>query len=313
MSGHNDDSDDEREQETWFAGGERSGISVQNPNAGRSTAGPGGDLVRDLLRRAEEEGAAAPPSGSGGRAGGGAVWGGGGHVLGGEGRASAFVPAAGGEAQDDPADLAIRRLTFWRQGFTVEDGPLMRYDDPQHADVLAAIHSGHAPPSILNVRPGQRVDVQVTKRTDDDWVPPKPKPFSGAGNRLGAPVPGSSTAPASSSTSGGGASGVGSAGIGREGGGREGSSSITPRFEVDSTQPTTSVQVRLADGTRIVCRMNLTHTVQDLRNFINAARPENLTRPYTIGTTFPNRVLSDMSATIEGEGLKGCVVVQRWV
>ncbi|KAJ7617644.1 hypothetical protein DFH06DRAFT_1483474 [Mycena polygramma] len=313
MSGHNDDSDDEREQETWFAGGERSGISVQNPNAGRSTAGPGGDLVRDLLRRAEEEGAAAPPIGSG-RAGGGggAVWGGGGHVLGGEGRASAFVPAAGGEGEDDPADLAIRRLTFWRQGFTVEDGPLMRYDDPQHADVLAAIHSGHAPPSILNVRPGQRVDVQVTKRTEEDWVPPKPKPFSGTGNRLGAPVPqdahahGVPAASASTSTPSGGTGGQGS-------GGREGSSSITPRFEVDSTQPTTSVQVRLADGTRIVCRMNLTHTVQDLRNFINAARPENLTRPYTIGTTFPNRVLSDMKATIEGEGLKGCVVVQRWV
>jgi UBX domain-containing protein 1 len=27
-------------------------------------------------------------------------------------------------------ELAIRRLTFWRDGFIVEDGPLMRYDDP---------------------------------------------------------------------------------------------------------------------------------------------------------------------------------------
>ncbi|KAJ7603303.1 hypothetical protein DFH06DRAFT_1350333 [Mycena polygramma] len=158
----------------------RSGIFVQNPNAGRSTAGPGGDLVRDLLRHAEEcvffssssslrpcpvshlllpltathfphmlvsshmthtadslvfvfvgkalrRRRAATPDG-------GAAWGGGGHVLGGEGRASVFVPAAGGantgEDKDDPADLAIRRLTFWHQGFTVEDGPLMRYDDP---------------------------------------------------------------------------------------------------------------------------------------------------------------------------------------
>ncbi|KAJ6452677.1 hypothetical protein C8R47DRAFT_1229319 [Mycena vitilis] len=159
MSGPNDNSsDDEREQETWFAGGERSGISVQNPNA-RSPAGPGGALVRDLLRRAEEyveitrlEGAGGGGGGTGGSGGGGsgggggggpgAAWGGGGHVLGGEGRASAFVPAEGGQPQDDPADPAIRRLTFWRQGFTVEDGPLMRYDDPQHADVLAAIHSG---------------------------------------------------------------------------------------------------------------------------------------------------------------------------
>ncbi|KAJ6592617.1 SEP domain-containing protein [Mycena capillaripes] len=297
MSGHNDSDDENDEQETWFAGGERSGISVQNPGRARG-GGPGGDLVRDLLRRAQEEGATAPPIQ--GRGGSGSMFSGGGHTLGGEGRASAYVPGEGAEEEDE---LVIRRLTFWRQGFTVEDGPLMRYDDPANADVLAAIHAGHAPPSILNVRIGQRVDVQVTKRTDDDYVPPKPKPFSGAGQRLGAPVPSVSTTSASTyttsatSTSGAAAS----------------ASAITPRFEVDQTQPTTSVQIRLADGTRIVCRMNLTHTVQDLRNFINAARPENLTRAYTIGTTFPNKVLGDYDKTIEEEKLGGCVIVQRWV
>ncbi|KAF8157379.1 ubiquitin-related domain-containing protein [Mycena galopus ATCC 62051] len=171
----------------------------------------------------------------------------------------------------------------------------MRYDDPANADVLAAIHAGHAPPSILNVRHGQRVDVQVTQRTSDDYVPPPPKPFSGSGNRLGAPVPAasstsSSTAAASAATASGPVS-----------------------FEVDQTQPTTSVQIRLADGTRIVCRMNLTHTVRDLRNFINGARPENLTRHYTIGTTFPNRTLDDNAATIKEAGLANSVVVQRWV
>ncbi|KAJ7328311.1 hypothetical protein DFH08DRAFT_967457 [Mycena albidolilacea] len=64
----------------------------------------------------------------------------------------------------------------------------MRSDDPANADVLAVIHAGHAPQSILNVRPGQRVDVQVSKRTEDDHVPPPAKPFSdvvsrGAGER----------------------------------------------------------------------------------------------------------------------------------
>ncbi|KAK7057951.1 SEP-domain-containing protein [Favolaschia claudopus] len=288
MSGtHSDDESDE--QETWFAGGERSGISVQNPRRGRE---PGGNLVRDLLRRAQEEGAT-PGDDVPSRP---TFFTGGGHTLGGEGQASSFVP---GEAQEPEDELVVRRLTFWRDGFTVEDGELMRYDDPANADVLAAIHAGHAPPSILNVRIGQRVDVQVTKRTDEDYIPPKPKPFSGSGNRLGAPVPAavSSSAAASSSSRSQATS----------------ASSITPRFEVDQTQPTTSVQIRLADGTRMVCRMNLTHTVLDLRNFINASRPENLTRPYTIGTTFPNRTLDDNSATIEGAGLKNSVVVQRWV
>ncbi|KAF7362715.1 SEP-domain-containing protein [Mycena venus] len=289
MSGHSDDDD---EQETWFAGGERSGISVQNPGRGRG-GGPGGDLVRDLLRRAQEEGASGPGETTSARPG---FFTGGGHTLGGEGASSAYVP---GERVEQEDELAIRRLTFWRDGFTVEDGALMRYDDPANADVLAAIHAGHAPPSILNVRHGQRVDVQVTKRTDEDYIPPKVKPFSGTGNRLGAPVPAAAPPASTSSTS--------------SSGGAAGASSITPRFEVDQSQPTTSVQIRLADGTRIVCRMNLTHTVRDLRNFINAARPENLTRPYTIGTTFPNRTLDDDGATIDGAGLKNSVIVQRWV
>ena len=76
--------------------------------------------------------------------------------------------------------------------------------------------------------------------------------------------------------------------------------------------------------------MNLTHTVGDIRNFINAyvscllngrtqmltfitsSRPENLRRPYTIATTFPNKTLDDDSATIQGAGLANSVVVQRW-
>lgn len=39
-------------------------------------------------------------------------------------------------------ESAIRHLTFWRDGFQVEDGELMRYDDPQHEKTLAEINSG---------------------------------------------------------------------------------------------------------------------------------------------------------------------------
>jgi len=46
---------------------------------------------------------------------------------------------------------------------------------------------------------------------------------------------------------------------------------------------------------------------------LSSSRPENLTRPYTIGTTFPNRTLDDNSATIQGSGLVNSVVVQRWL
>ena len=42
-------------------------------------------------------------------------------------------------------ETAIRYLTFWRNGFQIgEDGELMRYDDPAHAEILKLINSGCA-------------------------------------------------------------------------------------------------------------------------------------------------------------------------
>lgn len=44
-----------------------------------------------------------------------------------------------GEDDDEPQ---VRHLTFWKDGFSVEDGPLLRYDDPANKEVLAAIKAG---------------------------------------------------------------------------------------------------------------------------------------------------------------------------
>ena len=39
-------------------------------------------------------------------------------------------------------ETAIRHLTFWRDGFSVEDGELRRYDDPAQAQILSEINAG---------------------------------------------------------------------------------------------------------------------------------------------------------------------------
>jgi len=303
----NDEDDDEEEDddanrgESWFAGGERSGISIENPD--RQRAIPGGDMVRDLLRRAAEAG---PPPISASRSN---VFSGGGHRLGSDEEPSSYIPDPSAQ-QPSEHETAVRRITFWRDGFAVEDGELMRYDDPANAHILAEINAGRAPPSILNVLPGQPVELRVAKRTTEDYVPPQTqnKAFSGEGHRLGAPVPTFTSAGSPPSTMPGSFPASSSSNI-REPEQRE---SLNTRFEVDQTKPMTSIQLRLADGTRMVCRMNLTHTIQDIRNFINASRPENMSRAYTIGTTFPNRTLEDNTQTIEGAGLINSVVVQRW-
>ncbi|KAM6499406.1 SEP domain containing protein [Amanita muscaria] len=299
-----DENDDADRGESWFAGGERSGISVETP--GRSRAVPGGDMVRELLRRAAEAGPPPPPPGSSPRS---DVFTGGGHRLGSDEEPGGYIPDP--SAPQTSQATAIRHLTFWRDGFTVEDGELLRYDDPANAQLLTEINSGIAPPSVLNVNPGQPVELRVAKRTNDDYVPPRSHTtaFGGAGHRLGAPVPniGSAGSSQQSAMPGSFPSPSTTQNTVRQ------PESLTTRFEVDQTKPMTSIQLRLADGTRMVCRMNLTHTIQDIRNFINASHPENLTRPYTIGTTFPNRTLDNNSTTIEAAGLANSVVVQRWV
>ncbi|KAF8169744.1 hypothetical protein K438DRAFT_226474 [Mycena galopus ATCC 62051] len=55
----------------------------------------------------------------------------------------------------------------------------MRYDDPANTVVLAVIHAGRAPPSILNVRQGQYVDVQVTHTQATTTSRPRPSPSRG--------------------------------------------------------------------------------------------------------------------------------------
>ncbi len=50
------------------------------------------------------------------------------------------------EDEDDEGEMegetAIRHLTFWKDGFSIEDGPLMRYDEPGNKEILEAIKSG---------------------------------------------------------------------------------------------------------------------------------------------------------------------------
>ncbi|KAG8737588.1 hypothetical protein FRC10_008045 [Ceratobasidium sp. 414] len=305
--GESDDDEDERGSDqplNFFTGGERSGLSVENPNAPRRSGPP--SLVRDIFKKAAQRSAPAAP-GAGGPSS--HVFSGGGHTLGSDEVESTFIPDpnAPPPGEGDDEEVAIREITFWRDGFSIADGPLLKYDNPANQAILDAINSGSAPPSILNVRVGQPVEVRVARRTTEEYQPPPPKPaapFSGSGNRLGAPVP---EAGSSSGATMPGSYNAGSSSA------RVEPDSIQPRFEVDSSLPTTSIQVRLADGTRLTCRMNLTHTIGDIRNFVNASTPGAASRPYTIGTTFPNRILDDDKQTVESAGIKGSVVVQRWV
>lgn len=115
--------------------------------------------------------------------------------------------------------------------------------------------------------------------------------FAGSGRTLG----GSSAAGASSSAA------------------ATGSSAANPATKwegVDESQPTTSIQLRLYDGSRMVARLNTTHTVADIRRFIRAARPD-ISGGYQLLTGFPPAPIADEDRTLGAAGLLNAVINQR--
>ncbi|KAH8914379.1 SEP-domain-containing protein [Atractiella rhizophila] len=310
-----DDSDSEGDDPpNLFAGGEKSGLSVQNPNARRR--GDDNELVKKILHQAKTEGAARPPSepgagraiNTGGSGTGASNWGGAGYRLGSEddppstssAGPSATMPGSlpgAGESsrQSSDEETVVRHLTFWKDGFSIEDGPLMKYEENQA--VLQAIQEGRAPLSLLNVAYNQPVELRVTRRTTENYIPPPKvlKPFSGSGNRLGSPVPGTTA------TSERGSSETRPPG------------SQTPVFQVREGEPTTSLQIRLGDGDRLVGRFNHTHTIRDVRSYIRASRPTSTSREWALMTAFPQKTFEDESQTLKDANLLGAVIVQKYL
>ena len=195
-----------------------------------------------------------------------------------------------------------RVLHFWNDGFSVDDGDLYRTDDPRNAEILNGIRQGRAPLSIMNVQPGQEVDVEI-KQHQEDYVRPKKKyaPFGGQGNRLGSPTPGglSNTMPGSFT---------------EEAAPPPQTSTEPAKPQIDESQPTVNLQIRLGSGTRLPARFNTTQTIGDVYSFVNAASPESASRAWVLQTTFPPTELTDKSKVLGdmSDFKRGGVVVQKW-
>lgn len=221
-------------------------------------------------------------------------------TLGGDDIPSTVVPSASSSSSSStPAPTQRRILHLWNDGFSVEDGPLHRFDDPANAADLAMINQGRAPVHLMGVSYGQSVDVQLNPH-DSDYVKPKTvwKPFSSSGQRLGSPVPGEETPAAQPQTQASG-SGAGPA---------------APEMRIDEAQPTLNLRIQLADGTRLPARFNTAHTIGDLYDFINRASSSSQTRSWVLSTTFPNKDHTDKSQVLGEmpEFKRGGTAVQKW-
>jgi UBX domain-containing protein 1 len=80
--------------------------------------------------------------------------------------------------------------------------------------------------------------------------------------------------------------------------------------QVDPSKPHTSLQLRLQDGSRLVAQLNMTHTIGDLRAFIDSNSAQR-SSAYQLQTQFPTRTLDDNSKTLADYGLQNAVIFQK--
>lgn len=117
-------------------------------------------------------------------------------------------------------------------------------------------------------------------------VPPAPKAFDGQGYTLSGSST-TATAPAPPPKE---------------------ASAITYTIKLDDEQPVTALQFRLHDGSRAQASFNHSHTVGDVRQYI-----DNITsvRAYDLCTSFPKTVLADPGQTLAEAGLLNAVIIQQ--
>jgi UBX domain-containing protein 1 len=86
-------------------------------------------------------------------------------------------------------------------------------------------------------------------------------------------------------------------------------------MNVDETQPTTCIQIRLSDhDQRFVIKANpLRHTIADLREYINTARPEYASKAYSLTSMFTNEELTDDQLNCEQAAIMNGVVIVKIV
>jgi len=289
FGGAGSDSDDsDSEQQAFFAGGSsHSGNVILGPKKKKFNVG-------DMFKAAKEAGAEAidPSEAGAGPSGGARAFSGGGFKLGSDTAESVQV-GGGQEKRPDPRHFTLK---MWRDGFSLDDGELRAYNDPAHREFLASVMRGTIPPELVKEAKGGEVHVDMEDHREEEFVKPsvKSKPFQGSGNVLGSIAP--SVAPPTANPS------LDPA---------QAEKTAQDKVKLDAAQPVANIQVRLADGSRLIVKLNHVHTVADLRVYINTARPQYSGVQYMLMTTFPNKELTEDTATVSSAGLVGAAVLQR--
>ncbi|XP_069507017.1 NSFL1 cofactor p47 isoform X2 [Ambystoma mexicanum] len=288
-----EEDEDEEEGQRFYAGGsERSGQQIVGPPRKKNP----NELVEDLFKGAKEHGAVAVDRATKGpgetsRA---SPFGGGGYRLGAAPEEeSAYVTA--GRKTPGTQDVHVV-LKLWKNGFSLDSGELRSYQDPANSQFLESIRRGEVPAELRRLAHGGQVNLDMEDHRDEDFVKSKGifKAFTGEGQKLGSTTPQV-------------------IGISSQSQQAENEAKASSSVTIDDSEPVTNIQIRLADGGRLVQKFNHSHRIRDIRLFIADARPAMAATSFVLMTTFPNKELADENLTLKDANLLNAVIVQRIV
>lgn len=293
------DDEDDKTDTNFFTGGEKSALQVEDPNKDKKKLEK--SLIEQIFQRARDQmeqpddrPSAQDDDEDNSRPG--RSFEGTGFKLGDGLTPSQPIESASSHIQPKREKKVSREITFWRQGFTVGDGPLNRYDDPNNEEVLQELNRGRVPIAILDVEFGQDVDVSVFKKTDEDWTPPKRKVggFHGLGHRLGSPVPGESL-------------------VATEQTPEPQAASVDASKPKDEGEGDSVVQIRFANGKRVSHKFNSSDTIATVYRFVREHPNTETARPFVLSHSFPVKPIPESDETTVAEAkLQNAVIVQRW-
>lgn len=301
-----DDEDDDEDKQAFFAGGGAHGGS------GQQVLGPTGKkkdptkMIEDLFKAAKDAGAEEVDPGAPVKKKSTSAFKGQGFRL---GQTETDHETIGSPLVSEPPpaeDLEVT-LKMWKNGFSLDDGQLRTYEDPDNRDFLRSIQRGEIPNELIRMARGGEVGLNMEDHRQEEFVAPKQKfkAFGCGGQRLGSPDAGGGSSSSSSVAPTAAAAAAAAAPT------PEVAASGEFFINVDDSAPTTNLQIRLADGSRLVGRFNHTHSVGDLRTFIVGSRPQYATANFVMMTTFPNKELTDEKLTLTEANLLNAVIVMR--
>ncbi|EDW00647.1 UBX domain-containing protein 2B [Drosophila grimshawi] len=211
--------------------------------------------------------------------------------------------ASGSDSSDqdeNESEQSVVILHLWSEGFTLGEGPLRLYEIPENDRFLRRVMRGDFPNEMLEL--GQRMELTVRDHTNTSYRELSRKQFMGFGRALSSP-------PSSLVTADGALSPTEQQ---QEQQQQEQEQSAIDSLQLNRQTGMTTIQFRLADGSRISAQFNTTHNVGDLYRFVRMARPQYASENFLLMTAFPrNELIETDQRPLAETNLLNVVIIQH--